>query len=419
MIKLVHINNTDSNGSRFNGMGMKERISEHGFDSHLVVLEKVIDSENSSKLVKLPLFKFFRKGFMFIEKKLSIQSILFPFSFMLPFNKYFRKADIVHYHLIHNHFFSLFSLPLLTRLKKSVWTLHDPWALTGHCIHPFDCIKWKTGCHKCPFLGTNIPMKKDRTKLMWNIKKFVYGHSKLNLIVASNFMAEMVRHSPLLRQFNLKVIPFGLDLNVFRSRPNYDIRKSLGIDENSIVVAFRASSSEFKGLEYIKNCFLNLASLRKVVLLAFDECGILNDLKEKYDVIEAGWVENEEELVKLYNVADFFLMPSRQEAFGMMAIEAMACGKPVIVFDGTALPEVIDRAEEGCGGIVVPQGDQKLFNDAVKSLIENDIKRKELGEKGLQMAQKYYNENRYVYEHATYYRSLLRENTNNCYKKGF
>ena len=411
-LNLVHISNIDTCGSRFNGFKLSCSLNEEAFNSKIVVWEKRSNSTYSALLLRVPLAGKIRRHLFSLEARFSIQSILFPFSFMLPFNKYFRKADIVHYHLIHNHFFSLFSLPLLTRLKKSVWTLHDPWALTGHCIHPFDCIKWKTGCHKCPFLGTNIPMKKDRTKLMWNIKKFVYGHSKLNLIVASNFMAEMVRHSPLLRQFNLKVIPFGLDLNVFRSRPNYDIRKSLGIDENSIVVAFRASSSEFKGLEYIKNCFLNLASLRKVVLLAFDECGILNDLKEKYDVIEAGWVENEEELVKLYNVADFFLMPSRQEAFGMMAIEAMACGKPVIVFDGTALPEVIDRAEEGCGGIVVPQGDQKLFNDAVKSLIENDIKRKELGEKGLQMAQKYYNENRYVEGVVCYYRNLLGEGKN-------
>jgi len=63
-------------------------------------------------------------------------------------------------------------------------------------------------------------------------------------------------------------------------------------------------------------------------------------LSPKYGVVTPGWIDGEDLAIAL-SAADVFVMPSIQEAFGLMAVEAMACGTPVIVFDGTALPGVI------------------------------------------------------------------------------
>ena len=49
-------------------------------------------------------------------------------------SKLFRQADIVHLHNLHGGYFNLWSLPLLSALKPTVWTLHDMQALTGHCL---------------------------------------------------------------------------------------------------------------------------------------------------------------------------------------------------------------------------------------------------------------------------------------------
>ncbi len=78
--------------------------------------------------------------------------------------------------------------------------------------------------------------------------------------------------------------------------------------------------------------------------------------------MELGWIENTGTIAEALNAADLFLMPSIAEAFGLMAIESMACGTPVIVFEGTALPETINAPE--CG-IAVPYKDSHALARAI------------------------------------------------------
>lgn len=408
MIKVVHISNTDSVGKRFNGMNVKS----HCVDSRLLVINKVLNSEKSENICPFPaLVRFVRKVIKYIERKLSVQSLLYPFIGCIVFKKIFRKADVVHLHLIHNSFFSLFFLPFLTRKKNCVWTLHDPWALTGHCIHPFDCDKWRTICDNCPYLDTNYPMRRDRTKLMWKIKRFVYRKSQFRIIVASDYMRNMVENSPLTKGVHVDVIPFGIDLNVFRPLLSESIRKKYGISQSDVVIAFRASQSQFKGFDYILKCFQLVEFKKRVVLLALDEKGMCESLKNKYNVIETGWVDDDEKMVEIYNAADIFLMPSARESFGVMAVEAMACGKPVVAFDGSALPEVIDKGDFGCGGIIVEQDDQNKFNKAVQILVENKSLRDEISVQALNIAQEYYSNEVFNSKMYNFYKSLLENRT--------
>src|SRR6185503_15620020 len=82
-----------------------------------------------------------------IEKGFSLHSILPTHSSDIMKNNFYKEADIVHLQLIHaSQFFSLLSLPSMGRQKKLVLTLHDPWMLTGHCVHPIECQRWKIGC---------------------------------------------------------------------------------------------------------------------------------------------------------------------------------------------------------------------------------------------------------------------------------
>ncbi len=70
-------------------------------------------------------------------------------------------------------------------------------------------------------------------------------------------------------------------------------------------------------------------------------------------------------LVQAYREADTLLFPSRLEGFGLVAVEAMACGLPVIACNGSALPEIV---EDGVTGLLCPKDDVDAFVSAVRHL---------------------------------------------------
>ena len=387
-MKILQVSHFDLMGQRFNGYELNNYFTAKGIQAQQCVWDKKSDNPNVWKLFDLPQREKIKKYIEQIEKRLSIQSLLYPFPIQFIFDNRFRSADIIHYHLIHTNYFSLLSLPLLTYMKPSVWTLHDPWAMTGHCVHPYDCNRWEHGCGECPYLGTLFPIERDRTRLMFRIKKMLYARSNIDIIVASDFMRDMARRSPLLDGFRVHKIPFGLDLEKFKPSDNAKAKALLGINSDTIVICFRSTTYEFKGLKYIKECLHRLNSDKSICLLTCNEAGLLEEFKGKYQVVDLGWVDDQEDLISAYNAADIFLMPSTQEAFGMMAMEAMACGKPIIVFDGTSLPEIVYAPD---GGIAVPQGDVDAMLFELQQLVDNEDKRLQLGANALELARRHYN----------------------------
>lgn len=403
-LKTLQVGNTDAHGSRFNGKFLHHELLKKGIQSELCVWDKNFDDEATWRIVQYRGKGLTQRVFRKAESLCSIQSLLYPFSWSLLFNKRFQEAELVHYHLIHSGFFSIASLPALTRAKPSVWTVHDTWAMTGHCIAPFDCQKWKTGCGNCDNLDTFMPFRTDNTALMWKIKKYFFNKSDIDVILASRYMFNMARQSPLLSNFRLHHIPFGLDLSVFKPSDREKARQELGVRPGSFVISFRATDIEYKGLKYIKECLNRLRVNQPVCLLTFDTEGLLDEFKEKYQVIDLGWIHNEELAAKVYSASDVFVMPSLGEAFGMMAIEAMACGTPVIVFEGTALPEVIFAPR---GGIAVPSRDVDALKSAVEEMIINQQKRLSLADTAVKLAREHYDSDKQIEKIIDLYKEVI------------
>jgi len=404
-MKILHINNTDILGHRFNGFDLSKKLKKHGVESEMCVWQKYSEDKNVWKIVNFKGRGFINKSITKIEKLFSLQSTLYPWWMRLPFERRFKDADIIHYHLIHNEFFSIFALPFLTRLKPSVWTLHDPWAMTGHCIYPFNCKKWKSGCKKCLSLIINKPLQKDNAGFNWRIKRYVYENSNIDIIVASKWMMSIAKNSPLVKKFNLHYIPFGLNLDIFRPTDSVKAKKELGVFPGSIVITFRSTTNEYKGLKYIKKVLKNLKSTKKICLITFESRGLLDEFRGKYQIIDLGWVTDDTTTITAYNATDIFLMPSLAEAFGMMAIEAMACGKPVIVFEGTSLPEVVFAPE---GGVAVPYGDSNALRKSIERLINNPEERKKIGARALKLVKDNYDEKLYLNRMINLYKEILK-----------
>lgn len=108
------------------------------------------------------------------------------------------KPDIIHLHNLHNCYINL-SL-LFKYIKKhnikTVWTLHDCWAFTGHCPH-FDmigCDKWKTGCYGCPQYKEYPKSLFDNSKYMYRLKKkWFTGIKDMTIVTPSEWLASLVK----------------------------------------------------------------------------------------------------------------------------------------------------------------------------------------------------------------------------------
>lgn len=131
---------------------------------------------------------------------------------------------------------------------------------------------------------------------------------------------------------------------------------------------------------------------------------LLEMLDSKYHqyVDFVGFVPDKE-LEQYYRECDVFVAPSLYESFGLIYLEAMAYGKPVIGCDVGGVPEIIDNDENG---LLIPPGDKKALFEAILKL--NDINvRKLMGEKGREKVKNYYSIEKMTENTIEIYKSVL------------
>lgn len=412
-MNILHISNTDLVGGRFTGYYMQQSLDK-SYNVEMAVWNRTMQNDHVHPMPPgNPILRFFAKTAMMFDSRVGLEGLTGSSGWILPPRDYFKRADIVHLHLIHNNAnFSVLSLPMLSRLKPVVWTIHDPWAMTGGCEHSFECDRWLTGCApRCPHPRRRSLFQHYMPYLNWRIKKWVYQRADMTLIVASQWMQDRVERSPLLRHLPCHHIPFGIDLEVFKPKSKIECRRKLGIASDKKVIAFRdvgLDSDRFKGMRWLMAALKIYEPQEPTCLLIFEDGEGFKILSPKYSVTTPGWVDGEDLVVAL-SAADVFLMPSIQEAFGLMAVEAMACGTPVIVFEGTSLPDVIRSPR---GGLAVPAMDSVALAGAIKRLLDDDDLRSELGGQARQIAEREYAFPLYVQRHISLYEEVIEHHHN-------
>lgn len=407
-MKVLQINGYQSPGRRFNGLSLRPHLAEHGISSTHLVWEKDREEEGVVSLPATVVRKVNRltRG---IERVLSLQSQLFTNGIHIRRLPEFREADLLHLHIVHSGFLSMQSLGRFSAMKPMVWTLHDPWALTGHCIHPFSCERWKTGCGHCPDLDTDFRIHADTTALNFWLKRTAYSRARFEIIVASAWMENMVRQSPLFEGAPIHKIPFGLDLEFFRPRDPAGARERLGIEPGRVVLCFRSVDNDFKGLAYIIEALERLRVDQPICLLTLNDKGRVDRFLNRFQLVELGWINDDRMMQDVYDATDLFMMPSLADSFGLMAVEAMASGKPTVCFEGTALPEVLFAPDTG---IAVKSRDSAALAAAVERLIANPGERTWRGERSRLMAEQHYDIRIQAERVASLYRQVV-ENRNN------
>jgi glycosyltransferase involved in cell wall biosynthesis len=216
-------------------------------------------------------------------------------------------------------------------------------------------------------------------------------------------MQRLVEQSPLMQRFQTHLIPFGLDLNQFKPGDKTQAKAELGIAPDRIVIGLRALEGPYKGLEYSIKALQLLSPDLPIHLLTCQRTGKLDSITGKFPVTDLGEILLDESMVDFFRATDIHLMPSMAESFGMMAMEAAACGVPSVVFDGTTLPEVCFAPE---GGVSVKRGDSVALAAAIDELVRDDQRRSSMSQRARELAEINYGFDKYanavldVYENA-------------------
>lgn len=408
-IKVLEVNNIDLAGRRFNGYNMIEELSTKDFDIKQAVIIKQSNNENVINILNNNQLINQYYNLIEIEDKLSIHNILSITSPALLNMKEYQEADIVHLHMFHNTKLSLYTLKKIAKEKKVVLSLHDPWFFTGHCVHFYECKSWKKGCNKCQNLKSLFPLKEDKCNSLWNLKKYIFDNIDINIVVSTPWMKNLVEESPITKnQKKINLIPFGINWKKFNSITKEEARKHYNFDDNEIVLFLRAQD-EFKGTKYILEALKNLQTEKKITVLTCSNKGMFEEVKDKYKIIDLGDIKDNE-MIMAMNACDIFLMPSLGESFGMMAIEAMACSKPVIVFNNSALPSVTHAPKIG---YLVKNKDAKDLEKAIKYLVENKKEREKRGKIGQKIVIEEYDIDKYNNKISNLYKKVNKQKTEN------
>ncbi len=395
-------------GGIFNGYELQKGLNLCNISAKQIVKRK---SSKDDNVLEFSIPYRIDEKIQVLENELSINNLLPHYGKELSNHKEFLNADIVHYHMIHNYLISLYDMPYLTKRKPSVWTIHDPWMITGHCVQPLNCNKWRTGCIECPHLNTfYFPMTVDNAAMMWDIKRGIYKQLDIDLVVATDYMKRILKESPLTAHFKkIHRIPFGIDMSPYDKCNREELRSQYGRKLDQFAIGFRVDDDPTKGVNFIWDMLRKREMDDRWILYCIGNGSVPKDIKERYQVIEYGLENRREKIVEFYCLCDIFLMPSLAESFGMMAIEAMVARCTVICFKDTVLEEVTNAPEYG---LAVKYADDVALLEAVERLYHHKEECAARGVKGQEWAKEKYQMKDYIGKHIELYHEIISRKRN-------
>lgn len=298
-------------------------------------------------------------------------SIIHTYLFLRKVDKI--KPDIIHIHNIHSNYINLSLLFRYIANKNipTVITLHDCFFFTGKCCYysANRCDKWKFSCGECRYLNyDNKVWFWDQTRKLLNEKKKLISNMRnITFIGVSDWIVGEARQS-IIKEKDIIRLYNWIDLSIFKPYGEIEdvkkIKKRLGVEDKKVILGVSSLWSNRKGLgDYIK-----LAKMLEddTVILLVGEMPKAVELPS--NIISIPATENAVELAMIYSLSNVFVTFSKEETFGKVSAEALACGTPVVCYNVTACPELVD---ENCG-CVIPYGEVNVAREKIKEILERD-----------------------------------------------
>ncbi len=185
----------------------------------------------------------------------------------------------------------------------------------------------------------------------------------------------------------IDVIPNGVDASAFTGVDRSDARRALLLDATRPVVGLIGRITEQKGQEDFVEAALAIAVERPetlFVMVGFAEDAELQQrLRQKIAVFGLSdrirFLGNRDDMASVYAALDLVVAPSRWEGFGLMLIEAMAAGRPIVATRVGAIPEIV---RDGRTGVLVEPRDAQALARAITGMLDDPQRRIAMGEAG-------------------------------------
>lgn len=228
-----------------------------------------------------------------------------------------------------------------------------------------------------------------RSEWFWRIKvRWAIAQADLLVAVSETARRDVARQFAL-PEDSVRVVSDAVSAE-FRPLPRQMLTR-YGVADGQRFILYVGGISPHKNLATLVDAFAALRGEWKLVLVGdyqkdvfYSSYTALQEQLQRLNlsgrVIFAGYVPDAE-LVHFYNAAEVLVLPSFGEGFGLPAMEAMACGVPVVASRAGALPEVVEDA-----GLLFDPHSARELEDCLRKLLENEPLRRQLGQNGLRRA---------------------------------
>jgi len=204
----------------------------------------------------------------------------------------------------------------------------------------------------------------------------------------------------------ISVVPCGVDVNFFRPVPPDEAKQMLGLPPSRRVVLFVGRIEPLKGIETLLRAMALVApevpcwleDMSVIIIGGAPGAGIdqvnaelarLQRLRAELgveDLVTFQGAKDQDTLVYYYSAAEMVVVPSHYESFGMVALEAMACGTPVVA---SKVGGLAFSVQDGQTGFLVPNDDPQALASRIRLLLADPTLRQRLGRQAAAWASRY------------------------------
>ncbi|MHA1596623.1 MAG: glycosyltransferase [Candidatus Asgardarchaeia archaeon] len=337
-------------------------------------------------------FKFFMKNLSFypmvslIRRPMRVyRENLYALNLMRVVEE--NKIDLIHSHFAYQE--GLVGLLAKRRCKKPLIV----------SVHGFDIL-----CEPSVGYGIRLSRRYDR------IVKFVL--ERADAIIAASTATFDEARSIVSDEGKVHLIFNGVDVERFN--PMLDgsfIKKSLGIENKKVVFTLKGHKPVY-GIEYLIRAIPIVVKERDDVVFVIGGDGPLRDFHEDLSsklgvrdkVIFVGRIPHDEAPYYI-SMSNVVVVPSIQEAFGLIVSEAMACGKPVV---GSDVGGIRDQIINGYDGFLVSPKSPDEIAERILWLLENPDEAKKMGQRGREIVERKFDVSKRVDKVLKLYRKLVK-----------
>jgi glycosyltransferase involved in cell wall biosynthesis len=309
------------------------------------------------------------------------------------------RPSLLVLHNLHGDYFDLRALPALSHAVPTVLVLHDAWLLAGHCIHSLDCGRWETGCGRCPYLNIPVRMARDQSAANWQRKRDLLRRCRLYVASPARWLIQRVERSILAPAIVAsRVIPHGIDLEIFQPADRAAARRELGLPAEAVLGLFVANRFRLNPWKDFATLHAALALLgqarpdRPIHLLAIGQAGPVERLGP-VTLYSLPFLAEPCRLVRYYQAADYYVHPAKADTYPTTIMEAMACGLPVVAH---AVGGVCEMVEDRRTGLLTAPGDAATLARALQEACDDTAARQAWGAAALAHARAHFDARRFA-----------------------